>query len=176
MLKNLLFICFTLISFVGISQQNNDLSKVESLMLDSRYEEVIKFIDSTPANSKNSIILSIKKAEALIKLGKTSDADVLLKKVESSLAQEKNPVFYKALIAMNYGALYQNQGRNDLAIDQFQLALDNLEQDKRSANLEAAEALAYLGNVYRSTGKYVQAEEQLQRALTIRQAKLPETH
>ncbi len=176
MLKNILFICFSLISFVGISQQNTDVSKVESLMLDSRYEEVIKFIDATPGNSKNSIILSIKKAEALIKLGKTTDAEVLLKKVEGSLAQEKNPLFYKALIAMNYGALYQNQGRNDLAIDQFQLALDNLEQDKRSANLEAAEALAYLGNVYRSTGKYVQAEEQLQRALTIRQAKLPETH
>jgi CHAT domain-containing protein/uncharacterized protein HemY len=176
MVRTLLFICFILIFFPGISQQNNELSKVESLMLDSRYEEAVQYIDASISSSKNGTLLSIKKTEALIKLGKTTDAELLLKKTEASVVQDKYTLYYKALIAMNYGALYQNQGRNDLALEQFQVALDNLEQDKRSANLEAAEALAYLGNVYRSTGKYVQAEEQLQRALTIRQSKLPETH
>lgn len=176
MFKNLLIIGFVLVSFVGTCQQNTELSKVETLMLDSRYEEAIQFIDASLSTSKNSILLSIKKAEALIRLGRLAEAETLLSKVEGSLATEKNPLYYKALIAMNTGSIYQNQGRNDLAIEQFQRAIGDLEKDKRSANLEAAEALAYLGNIYRSTGKYVQAEEQLQRALAIRQAKLPETH
>jgi CHAT domain-containing protein len=42
--------------------------------------------------------------------------------------------------------------------------------------LEAAEALVHLGNVYRSTGKNMQAEEQFNHALMIRQEKLPANH
>jgi len=83
---------------------------------------------------------------------------------------------YDALVAMYYGSLYQNQGRNDLAITALQKALALLDEEKQSSSLEAAEALAYLGNVYRTTGKFAQAEEQLQLALSIRQARLSETH
>jgi tetratricopeptide (TPR) repeat protein len=176
MAKVLLFICLILTSVAGLCQVKNELSEVEQLVLDSRYEEAVKLIDSYLPRSTNATTLSIKKAEVFIRLGKLNDAELLLKQIEESVSKEKNPLYYKALLSMDYGSLYQNQGRNDLAIEQFQQAITYLEQDKRAANLETADALAYLGNVYRSTGKYVQAEEQLQRALAIRQAKLPENH
>jgi len=176
MSKNFLSFCFILISLPGIAQPDNELSKIESLLLDSRYQEAIQLIDASLSQSKNPTALNIKKIEALIRLGKLDDAETLLKKTQATVDEEKNPLYNKALIAMNYGSLFQNQGRNDLAIEELQKAIIDLEQDNRPASLETAEALAYLGNVYRTTGKYVQAEEQLQHSLAIRQEKLPETH
>ena len=169
--KTLLFF-FALISCVCFSQQD-EMAKIDALMLDSRYQDAIQLIDGSTGQSKNPTLLRIKKSEALIRLGKLQEAETLLKKLK--VEEEKNP-YYNALIEMNFGALYQNQGRNDLAIETLQKSLNDLEQDNRSADLDAADALAYLGNVYRSMGKYVQAEEQLQHALAIREQKLPETH
>lgn len=171
MRKKSLIIFFVLISGVGFSQ--DEISRIDALLLDSRYQDAIQLIDTSIGQSKNPALLTIKKSEALIRLGKLEEAQTLLQKLKTE--HEKN-FYYNALIEINYGALYQNQGRNDLAIEELQKALSDLEQDNRSASLEAADALAYLGNVYRSTGKYVQAEEQLQHALTIREEKLPETH
>ena len=172
MCKKSLVFFFVLISCVGFSQQDA-VSKIDALLLDSRYQEAIQLIDASIGQSKNTTLLTIKKTGALIRLGKLDEAETLLKKLKSE--QEKN-LFYNALIAMNFGALYQNQGRNDLAIEELQKSLDDLEKDNRSTSLEVAEALAYLGNVYRAMGKYVQAEEQLQHSLAIREEKLPETH
>jgi len=168
--------CLILIAFLGHSQSDNDLAKIDALLLDSRYNEAIQLIDASLINAKNVTPLTIKKAEALIRLGKLDEAEILLKKTKATVALEKNPLYYNALIEINYGSLYQNQSRNDLAIEALQQAIQDLEKDNRKGSLETANALAYLGNVYRSTGKYVQAEEQLQRALAIRQEKLPETH
>jgi CHAT domain-containing protein/uncharacterized protein HemY len=172
MCRKALVLFFVLISLPGFSQQE-ELSKIDALLLDSRYEDAIHLIEASLGQSKNSTLLTIKKTEALIRLGKLTEAETILKKLNADEGQ--NP-YHQALIEMNYGALYQNQGRNDLAIEKFQKALNDLEKDNRSTSLEAAETLAYLGNVYRSTGKYVQAEEQLQHALSIREEKLPETH
>jgi CHAT domain-containing protein/uncharacterized protein HemY len=175
MLKTLFLFYFLLVPLVGNSQQD-ELSKVDLLLLDSRYEEAIQLIDASLSQSKNQTALNIKKIEALIRLGKLMHAELLLKKTQTTISQEKNQLYYQALIEMNYGSLYMNQSRYDLAIEELQKAINDLEQDNRSTSLETAESLAYLGNVYRSTGKYVQAEEQLQHALAIRQEKLPETH
>jgi CHAT domain-containing protein/uncharacterized protein HemY len=164
-----------LVSFASLAQQN-ELATVESLLLDSRYQDVINLIDASLNQSKNPIELNIKKVEALIRLGKFIEAEELLVRLKTVIEQEKNRLYYKALIEMNYGALYQNQGRNDLAIEELHKALHDLEQDNRASSLDAAMALSYLGNVYRTTGKYVQAEEQLQHALSIREEKLPATH
>ncbi|HEU5291777.1 MAG TPA: CHAT domain-containing tetratricopeptide repeat protein [Cyclobacteriaceae bacterium] len=171
MCKNTLVIFFALITCVCFSQ--DELLKIDALLRDSRYQDAIQLIDGSIGQSKNPTLLNIKRTEALIRLGKLEDAEALLNKLKG---EEGKNLFYKALIEMNYGALYQNQGRNDLAIEELQKALNDLEQDNNSTSLEAAEALAYLGNVYRSIGKYVQAEEQLQHALAIREEKLPETH
>src|SRR5688572_25522319 len=176
MLKKLLPLYFSLASMICFAQQQNELTRIDALLLDSRYQEVIQLVDASLSQSKNQLGLQIKKAEALIRLGKLAEAETLLKKLQPTTSQEKNALYYQALIEMNFGALYMNQNRYDLAIEELQKAIGDLEKDNRSASLEAAEALAYLGNVYRSTGKYVQAEEQLQHALAIREEKLPEAH
>jgi len=171
MLKNLLLLFFLLVSLAGNSQQD-ELSKVDLLLLDSRYQEAIQLIDASLSQSDNKNALNIKKSEALIRLGKLTEAEALLKKTKASLGQENNANYYHALINMNYGSLYMSQSRYDLATEELQRSITMLEQDNRSGSLEYAEALAYLGNVYRSTGKYAQAEEQLQHTLAIRQEKL----
>lgn len=164
-----------LFSFASRAQQD-ELGTVESLLLDSRYQDAINLIDASLSQSKNPIDLNIKKVEALIRLGKFIEAEGLLVRLKTLTEQEKNHLYYKALIEMNYGALYQNQGRNDLAIEELHKALHDLDQDNRASSLDAAMALSYLGNIYRATGKYVQAEEQLQHTLAIREEKLPATH
>ena len=145
-------------------------------MLDSRYEEAIQLIETSFGQSANQIVLNITKAEALIKLGRLADGESLLKKIKSSLTEEKNQSYYSALIATNYGSLFLNQGRFDLGIEELEKAIKLFEADNRSGSLEAAEALSYLGNLYMAAGKYQQADEQLQMVLTIRTEKLPEAH
>lgn len=175
MQKSLFIFYLIALSFTCLAQQD-ELNTVESLLLDSRYQDAIRFIDGIISYSKDQTHLSLKKAEALIRLGKLNDAGALLKSLEGSVASEKKFAYYQALLEMNYGVLYQNQGRYDLSIDALHKSLNHLEQDNRASSLDAAMALSYLGDVYRTTGKYAQAEAQLQHALAIREEKLPETH
>ncbi len=176
MVKHILTLFFISTIHTGYCQTEDVMAKVESLLLDSRYQEAVKYIDASLAKSKTQTVLTLKKANALIRMGDLDDAEALLKKTQAAVDKEKNPFYHRGLIMMNYGSLYQNQGRNDLAIEALQNALDDFEKDKKSTSLETAETLAYLGNVYRATGKYVQAEEHLQHSLSIRREKLPETH
>ncbi len=66
--------------------------------------------------------------------------------------------------------MYLNQGRNDLALKALQSALSNIEKENKQNTLEAAQILSHLGNLYLTTGKYTQAEEQLDMALAIRES------
>lgn len=104
--------------------------------------------------------------DSLIRSGKFTEAESALKNTKGD----------QALIKTHYGLLYMAQNRYDLALENLQEAIGIYEADNRSGSLEAAEALVHLGNVYRSTGKYTQAQEQLNHALLIRQEKLPATH
>lgn len=104
--------------------------------------------------------------DSLIRSGKFVEAENVLKQVRGD----------EALIKSHYGLLYMMQVRYDLAIENLQAAIDLFEKRNAGTSLEAAEALAHLGNVYRSTGKYTQAEEHLNHALLIRQEKLPVNH
>jgi tetratricopeptide (TPR) repeat protein len=62
-----------------------------------------------------------------------------------------------------------NQGRNDLAETSLQNALTRLEESGNQKTPEAANALSNLGVVYMSQGKYTQAQEQLHKALSLRE-------
>jgi CHAT domain-containing protein/uncharacterized protein HemY len=174
--KTILILGLIIAPIIIFSQQDKELSKVESLIMDARYDEAIQFIDASLNQSKIQTLLNIKKAEALIKSGKLTEGETQLKKLESDILIEKNQNYYSALIATNFGSLYLNQGRFDLGIEELEKALKLFETENKSGSLEAAEALSYLGNTYRSAGKYQQADEQLQMALTIRTEKLSETH
>lgn len=104
--------------------------------------------------------------DSLIRSGKFVEAETVLNSVKGD----------EALIKSHYGLLYMMQARYDLAIENLQTAIDIFEKNNNAASLEAAQALVHLGNIYRSMGKYTQAEEQLNHALLIRQEKLPANH
>lgn len=104
--------------------------------------------------------------DSLIRSGKFTEAEASLKQIKADAAVLKS----------HYGLMYLMQSRYDLALENLQQAIDLFEKNNDATSLDAAETLVHLGNVYRSTGKYTQAEEQLNHALLIRQQKLPANH
>jgi len=173
MLRYFILLTFIVSAYTTFAQ--NTL-RIDSLLLDSKYNQAIESIDrelgKTTADDKK-ILLQNKKAEALIGLGRFEDADVILKDAQAKAGQN---LFIQGITLTTFGSLYLNQGRNDLALTTLQQALNNFEQAGKSNTLEAAQALSTLGNLYRATGKFAQAEEQLTMALTIRQKLLKANH
>jgi len=151
------------------------LDQLDELLFDSHYEAVIQRVDETkPSDPFQEVLLKNKKAEALIRLGNFEAADKLLKETSERIHQIKNPGSLEAITQTNIGFLYLNQGKNDVALETLTTAVSALQGSGNS--LESAQALAYLGQVYVTTGKYSQATEQLLMALSLRQDKLPDTH
>lgn len=152
----------------------NPAQKIDELILNSEYDQAITLADQRLASSSDAerYLLENKKAEALIKTGRLDQAEKILKTLE-----ERNASGYqRGLTKTNFGLLYLNQGRNDLSKESLQQAIKLFEDDNKANSLEAAQAIAYLGQVYKFTGKHAQAEEQLRMALNMRQALLKEDH
>lgn len=172
----MLIISFLVSGFLVIGQVKNDvLSQVDALLFDSRYTEATQKIDQqTNANPEAKIRLLNKKAEALIGLGKFDDADNILQEAITQCKNLKNNEVLRAITQSTLGYLYLNQGRFDQALEQLTVASVTLQE--RGSPLETAQALTNLGSTYNSTGKYLQAEEQFQMALSLRQSELPDTH
>ncbi|HEY0771343.1 MAG TPA: tetratricopeptide repeat protein, partial [Sphingobacteriaceae bacterium] len=148
------------------------LEKTDELLLHSEYEKAIALADnanSLPAEEK--LFLANKKAEALTRLGKLEDARALL----NSLGGQGSD-FVQAVTKTNLGLLYIYQGRYDLALESLQASTREFENIGKQNTLESAQAIGYLGQVYKYTGKSAQAEEQLRMALSIRQGILKEDH
>ncbi|HYG17315.1 MAG TPA: tetratricopeptide repeat protein, partial [Ohtaekwangia sp.] len=166
MKQHLLLFLFLIARLAGAQ----DVQSLDVLLLDARYDEVLKLSDTMlEKTSDPGMMASLKnkKAEALIRLGQLDQAATILQEAEEKAA-ESGSLFQSALTQSNYGLLHLNLGRNDLALDALHSARDYFEQSGKAESLEAAQALAHLGNLYRATGKYTQAEEQLNRALSIR--------
>ena len=168
------FIIFTLLILPGKVLTQN-LRVADSLLFDSNYDRVIQWADNQLKNKLTpdmEILVATRKAEALIRSGKYQDANAYIK---SMTARASTP-YQVALIQIASGSLLLNQGLYDQSVTELQDALSRLEKDNKENSAEAAIALAYLGNLYRTTGKYVQAEEQLTRSLAIRQKLYPENN
>jgi tetratricopeptide (TPR) repeat protein len=133
----------------------------------------IKLLGTTPLIN---LEIQNKKAEALIKLGKLDDGEKLIQSLSAKAKETKGAGKQQAIIQTTTGLLRLNQGRIDLAIEELQAAIEKFDSENQSRSLEMADALALLGNVYRASAKYSQAEEHLLHALTIRQEKLPADH
>lgn len=166
-----------LVSFSQSTKKENEaLQKLDELLFDSQYEEAVLLANqTTTTDSQLAILIGNKKSEALIRLVRLEEADKLL----SLLLNQANQLKKTDLLAVtqtNIGLLRLNQGRVDLAEEQLNIAIKNFDASNLSRNLSMAEALAHLGNVYRTSGKYAQAEEQLLHALAIRQENLPGDH
>jgi len=171
--RTLLILCVCLCS--GDLLHAQESKSIDSLLFNAQYEKAIQLINSQlkkTSNSESKILLQNKKAEALIRSGNFKDAESLLKDFSGGSLT----TYQRALVETSYGSLYMNQGRNDLSLDALQSAMANFQKDGKDNTLDAAQTLAYLGNLYRATGKYAQAEEQLMRALAIRQKYLKENN
>jgi CHAT domain-containing protein/uncharacterized protein HemY len=155
-----------------------DVSAIDKLLLDAAYSEAVKTINQqlgASQDAKSKALLENKKAEALMGSGNFVEAEKLLNQAFTH-AEESQSSLLKAITQTNYGLLYMNQGRNDLAMEGLKTALNELDKSNQGSSLEAAKTLAYLGNLYRVTGQYTQAEEQLNMALALREKQLPPTH
>jgi CHAT domain-containing protein/tetratricopeptide (TPR) repeat protein len=148
---------------------------VDQYLLNAEYDKALQQTDlalQRTSDSHTVVLLQNKKAEALIRQGKLEQAEAILASIYIQTASG----FQQAITQSTFGLLYMNQGRNDLAEDALQKAADLFNESNKAETLEAAQALAYLGNLYCATGKYTQAEEQLNMALSLRQKQLKENH
>ncbi|MBL7857075.1 MAG: CHAT domain-containing protein [Cyclobacteriaceae bacterium] len=174
---------FTLLLLAGcIAQakaQQSDLGlseKIDNLIIDSQFQDAIDLIDGQ-SNLKPAtfIFLQNKKAEALTRSGKLMEAQHVLNDIQTNLTKAPDS-FLESVTQTNIGFLELTLGRNDLAEQSLLRAQLGFEKARQSTSLEAAQALANLGLVYLATGKYSQAEEQLQMTLSLRMAKLKSDH
>lgn len=177
MLRILFFLILTSLPAGWLFAQalQTELEKLDQLLFDSKFDEALELADKIKSdNIDQRIIVENKKAEALIQLGKFEQSATVLDYLQDLSEKSKNPAALGAITQSTRGFLYLNQGRSDLALELLENAAITLNQTGDPMYL--ARTLAYLGQAYSSTGKYAQAEEQLQMALSIRQDKLPETH
>ncbi len=168
---------FTIVTAFAVRAQSNfaEIEHIDQLLFDSKFDDAIAFADKfTSDASELSILLANKKAEALIQSGRFEQAASLLEEVYERSEKSKKPAILAAVIQSTRGFLYLNQGRSDLAVELLEKSVVTLNDE--GDPLYLARTLSYLGQAYSSTGKYAQAVEQLQMALTIRQDKLSETH
>lgn len=171
-MRNGLFIIFALLILPDKALGQN-LRVADSLLFDSNYDRLIQWADNLLAGKLTADMefsIATRKAEALIRSGKYQDADAYIK----IIGKKASTSYQIALIQIASGSLLLNQGLYDQSVTALQDALTLLEKDKKENSADAAVALAYLGNLYRATGKYAQAEEQLTRSLAIRQRLYPE--
>ncbi|MBZ0245652.1 MAG: CHAT domain-containing protein [Cyclobacteriaceae bacterium] len=175
-----MLITFLVSSLFSLSllAQDTTLETLDVLLLDANYTEVIRLTEGKSIGSNlASLQVNCKRAQALIRSGKLDEGRELLDQL--SIAADKltsDKDFASAILSSHKGMLYLNEGRNDLALEALQSAIDSFGQSGNSTSLEAAEAIATLGIVYNVTGKSQQAEEQLLKALSLRKEVLPESH
>ncbi len=104
-------------------------------------------------------------ARSIMRQGRLAEALELLERMEAV----RMPALQNTL-----GELQLNLGKNDLALQAFEKAIQFAIEAKQP--LEQAQGYANVGLVYWNTGNLELASEYEQKALVIRQAKLPENH
>ncbi|KXK25077.1 MAG: guanylate cyclase [Bacteroidetes bacterium OLB12] len=162
---------------VAPAQKQGVMDQLNQLLADSHFDAVIALADATPGNTPLlNLEIQNKKVEALVRLGKLDEADNLLETLLTKAKETKNAGKQMAMLQTTKGFLQLNRGRIDLAIEELEAAIQKFDAENQTRSLEMADALAHLGNVYRTSAKWSQAEEHLLRALAIRQEKLPADH
>ena len=171
MVRKSAFFVLVLLVITQLAHSQDILHKIDSLIMDSKYDQVISTVDEAlrgTVESRRMVLLDNKKAESLISLGRYDEAEKLLDQIYALVSNNKLPDQYLAQTRTNEGFLELNKGRNDLAEEKLQSAVSLLENAHEMNTAEAARTVNILGLVYLNTGKYNQAREQIQRALDIR--------
>lgn len=166
------FSCLLLFLFVhslafGQNDTQRVLDNVDRLILNSQFNEALSLLQQSKGESP-SLLLQNKKAEVLIRMGKFGEARDLMEAVTTQ-ATVQSDTYVLAITGTNLGFLQLNQGRSDLAEASLQKALLQFESAQTTSGVELAQALAHLGIVYITEGKYSQAQDQLHRALSLRE-------
>jgi CHAT domain-containing protein/Tfp pilus assembly protein PilF len=170
-MKSLLYclvLCFPAMVF------GQKINEVDSLLLNASYTKALEMTTALAANTSDAnhkMLLQNKTAEALIFLGRFYEAEQTL----SAISGAADP-FQKGMVMTNFGLLYMNQGRHDLAQQSLLKAVTEFEASQKETSLECAQAITYLGLVYNATGNYAKAQEQLMMALGLRQRILNDRH
>ncbi|HRI78760.1 MAG TPA: tetratricopeptide repeat protein [Cyclobacteriaceae bacterium] len=164
-MKGLIASIFILLSTSVFGQPSPDIKKFDSLVSVTRYDEALKFLRSELVVYGDAWIpyIANRCAFVLILQGKLDEAETELRKVKLG-----NDRLDDAITKTNLGFLYLNKARNDLALESLQSALNSFREAHNERSLEAATCLAYLSQVYLTTGKLNQAEENGNIALDIR--------
>jgi CHAT domain-containing protein/tetratricopeptide (TPR) repeat protein len=153
-------------SVSSVIGQETIFKKISALEFDADYSNAVILIDAelkkNPGESQ-AALLQNKKAEVLIKLGNISEADSLLRQINSTDA------FIYAITLSNTGFLNLNRARFDLALENLQSSLSKFKSIGQENSKEGAVCLANIALVFMTTGKYNQAEEYESIALQIRQ-------
>jgi len=152
-----------LTSLICQGQNNETLSRIDSLISDANYVDA-KALIQTIGELNNSPLLLNKSAEISILQGNLDEAEVILTSIKTEDA------FIQAITQTNLGFLYLNKARNDLAMENLQQALMKFRDTGKQNSQEAANCLSHLSSLYLSTGKINQAEENGLMSLQIRQA------
>ncbi len=111
----------------------------------------------------------------LIQNGNLEEAEIQLRAGPDGLDSTVT-IIERAVVNTSFGALYLSKGRNDRAVEYLQRAVNLWDEAGKLQSLAGAETLAYMGNLYRASGKYQQAEEILGLVLLTRQKLLPSRH
>jgi CHAT domain-containing protein len=147
---------------------------IDALLIEGDFQNALLQIEErlATATPDDAYVLLNKKAEALTRAGKFDEAEKVLREISSTSLSD----YQGGLIKTNFGYLHLNRGRNDLALENLKDALNAWDRCNKMQSLEAAQTQAHLGNLFRSTGQYAEAEQQLNMALLTRQKILSEQH
>ena len=152
----------------------SDTEKLDRLVNEGQYAEAIREIDFLISLKKgDASSLSNRQAQLFITLGNFIEAEKILK------AQSNNPNlndFQRAIFQSTNGFLSLNKGDSDNALENLQSAHALFTKSGKENSAEAAQCLSYLGQLYYSTGKYKQAEDNQLIALQIKSKIFPANH
>lgn len=174
-----LIIVYTLSFHFAFGQSKELLDEADKFIWNAEFQEAIDLIDRDINQNKDPkavLVLKNKKADALIRMGKYQEAEILLTEIQKSLDDQDGDLIQRAIAQSNSGLLQLNLGRTDLAEEALGKAITAFEKSGKPGCLDAAQALSNLGLVYLNTGKYAQAEQQILMALSLRQKQLAESH
>jgi len=164
------------------------ISVADSLFEKGEYEKSNQFLERAKqvylqVSDANMLMNTQNKiARNLIRQGKFDEALALLTSAEQiyqskvSIAEQNNYI-YKGEFYNLTGEIYLNKGRNDLALEFFQKAMQHYDALKTAANTtEKAECYENLGLFYWNAGNNELALEYQNRALDLRKKIFGENH
>jgi CHAT domain-containing protein/lipoprotein NlpI len=195
-MKNIFFtlLYFLLITNSLLAQKADEktaktwLSTADSLFEKGEYEKSNQLLEKAKQaylqldNANMLMNTQNKIARNLIRQGKFDEALVLLTSAEQTYqskvnASEQNNYIYKGEFYNLIGEVYLNKGRNDIALEFFQKAMQHYDALKTAANMpEKAECYENLGLFYWNAGNNELALEYQNRSLDLRKKIFGENH